>query len=144
MKKFIGFGISETKGSGEFVKLTDGSEVELTEAKTDEELLKEVQDRIAALKVRQAQQADIQTNFVMSTKDSLQLSTAQKLVDYGDEINELKAHEIRLNQAILDKKKEQADMDDKGVKGATADQISALTEIKLRFKTCRRKDSRNN
>ena len=40
----------------------------------------------------------------MSTK-ILQLSTGQKLVDYGDEINELKAHEIRLNQAILDKKK---------------------------------------
>ena len=122
-------GISETKGSGEFVTLTDGSEVELTEAKTDEELLKEVQDRIAALKVKQAQQADIQTNFVMSTKDSLQLSTAQKLVDFGDEINELKAHEIRLNQSIIDKKKEQAEMDEKGVKGATADQISALTKM---------------
>lgn len=122
-------GISETKGSGEFVTTTSGEEIELTEAKTDDELLKEVQARIERLKKAQADAMDIQKNFVVNTKDALQLSGTRQFFDHQDEINELREHEIRLLQSINDKKKESIKLDEEGKKPATTEQISNLTKM---------------
>ena len=122
-------GISETKGSGEFVTLADDSKVELTKAKTDEELLKEVQARIIRLKQAQKDAMDVQKNFVVSTKDSLQLSTTRRFQDHADEIEELRTHEIRLLQAINEEKQKSIELDEKGQKTATTDQISNLAKM---------------
>ena len=122
-------GISETKGSGEFVKTTSGEEIELTEAKTDEELLLEVQAKIIKLQRLQKQAMDTQQNFVMSTKDSLQMSGVSRVLDHQDTINELREHEIQLLQAVADKKKLNQELDEKGLKTATTDQISNLSKL---------------
>ena len=122
-------GISETKGSGEFVKTTSGEEIELTEAKTDEELLLEVQAKIIKLQRLQKRAMDTQQNFVVSTKDALQMSSVSRVLDHQDTINELREHEIQLLQAVADKKKLNQELDEKGLKTATTDQISNLSKL---------------
>ena len=122
-------GISETKGSGEFVKTTSGEEIELTEAKTDEELLLEVQAKIIKLQRLQQRAMDTQQNFIASTKDSLQMSSISRVLDHQDTINELREHEIQLLQAVADKKKLNQELDEKGLKTASTEQISNLSKL---------------
>ena len=122
-------GIDTQKKTGETIQLTDGSELELTTAKTPEELLEEVQAEIKRLMDIQGTEEDVQTALRFSTKDNLQLSQAQKIVDVSDELIELKKHEVRLNEKITKENETQAKLEEDGKKTATTDQISNLTKL---------------
>lgn len=123
-------GIDTQKKTGETITLTDGSELELTTAKTNEELLSEVEAEIDRLTTKAENEQTFQTDMRFSTKDNLQLSSSLRLQDIYDELIELKKHEVRLNQAITEENQKQAELSEEGKKTATTDQISNLAKLK--------------